>query len=75
VARALLEWGIPAGGDELTIAVADGDEALAAAVEAAGFAADPDAGQLVGPQRGMFHLAVSSRGSTSAPHPAYSPYG
>ncbi len=57
VAGALLEWGLSASGDELTIAVAHGDTTLAGAVEAAGFALDPLAGPLVGPQRGMFHPA------------------
>ena len=55
---ARLEWGLSASGDELTIAVAHGDTTLAGAVEAAGFALDPLAGPLVGPQRGMFHPAV-----------------
>jgi hypothetical protein len=61
VTRALLEWGIAVGDSELTIAVAEGDETLAAAVEAAGFAPDRDAGPLVGPQWGMFHPVTAKR--------------
>jgi GNAT superfamily N-acetyltransferase len=61
VAKALLEWGLSASGDELTIAVAHGDTALADTVEAAGFALDPLAGPLVGPLRAMFHPAVPTR--------------
>jgi ribosomal protein S18 acetylase RimI-like enzyme len=61
VAKALLDWGMEVGGDKLRIAVANGDDALAAVVETAGFAPDPDTGPLVGPQQGMFHPAVSQR--------------
>jgi ribosomal protein S18 acetylase RimI-like enzyme len=61
VVRALVEWGIAAGGDELSIAVAHGDEALAAAVKEAGFTPDPEAGPLVGPLLGMFRPAVPGR--------------
>jgi len=61
VARALLEWGVAAGGDDLIIAVADGDETLGAAVGAVGFVPGPSAGGLVGPQRGMFYPAAASR--------------
>jgi GNAT superfamily N-acetyltransferase len=53
-----LEWALSAGGDEPTVAVANGDSAMADAVEAAGFVPDPNAGPLVGPQRGMFHPAI-----------------
>jgi GNAT superfamily N-acetyltransferase len=63
LASALLEWGTTAGGDDLTVAVADGDEVLAAAVVAAGFAPDPGAERLVGPHRGMFYPAAPSRPS------------
>jgi GNAT superfamily N-acetyltransferase len=58
VTKALLDWGVAEGGDELTIAVANGDDFLAAAVADAGFFPAPDGGPLVGPLRAMFHPAV-----------------
>jgi GNAT superfamily N-acetyltransferase len=58
VTKELLKWGIAVGGEDLRIAVANGDDTLAFAVAAAGFSPAPDVGSLVGPQRGMFHPAV-----------------
>jgi GNAT superfamily N-acetyltransferase len=61
VATVLVEWGIAVGDTDLTIAVAEGDQVLAAAVEAAGFVPDPNADGLVGPHRGMFYAAAPRR--------------
>lgn len=59
VASALVEWAAAAGGEreggELRVAVADQDEVLQEAVEAAGFdVAQYHAAELVGPSTGMF---------------------